>query len=492
MSCGEVNNAMSLRLLPTLLIASVLLTACQGPTAPPTRPPFTVSAKAAATEARVLVEGTFTLPASLVSVGSGNLVSVGSGNLVSVGSGNYRLQSVPGDVGVAGATVALLPSRGLDLGVSTAKATTDAQGHYRLTGVATAGIYVVDATQNGHHYRSLAAVHDGDVAQAAIDVATTMVTSRLLTEKQGAGLDVLPTQLFAETVATVRAAIAAHGLPEGFTPDQANVALGLLEQKDPAVARAIGDLEAEQTRLETRYSQLSYQVQNLAAQLGLPPATVAAEMRAVLSENPQASDEEVTRQVKTTRTSSGGTATPSSPAAPASAAPTPPPSVQPSAPVTTAPVASTAPKPAENGQGNGVSKDPAPSPTAKPGNGNANGHNNGNHGNGNGQSATPSPVATATPTPVPSSTPSTATPSATPSPTPTPQPTASGDGTTSNPGNQGNGQGSGNTNGNGNGNANGHDNGNNGNANGNSGNNGQGNGQSETGAAHSNQDKTKH
>lgn len=414
---------MQMRLIPALVLA-LALSACQGPTTPPTtRPPFAV-AQTATAEARVLVEGDFTLPATLVSVGSGSLVSVGSGHIVSVGSGNYRLAAVSGDVPVAGAVVALLPSRGLGLGAKAAQTTTDAQGHYRLTGAAVAGIYVVDATVNGHHYRSLAAVRDAEVAQAAIDVATTMVTSRLLAEKHGEGLDVLPTQRFAETVQAVRQAIATHGLPEGFTPEAADAALALLEQQEPAVARAVSDLEAEQARLEERYSQLAYQVQSMAAALGLPPAAIAAEVRAALSENPQASDEEVTQQVKASSTKPSPAATPA-PATPASAAPTPAPTAAPATPAPGAPAAT--PEPAADQADNGVSKDPDPTPrpkpTKKPGQGQGNGQ-------GNGHQPLPSPAPSATPFPSPSAAPSAspapaATPSAsaTPAPTPTPQAT---------------------------------------------------------------------
>lgn len=342
------------RLIPTLLALS-LLSACAGPTqtSPLTRP----AAFAADVEAlgqdqlRVLVEGEFTLPSQLVSVGSGGLVSVGSGqlvsvgsgNLVSVGTGNYAILATDLQP-VAKAAVALVDPQGQDVGVDGVQ--TDQSGQYRMVGKARPGVYMVTATLGEHRYRSLTALRLDMAVKAPVDVATTLVTAKLLAGKKA--IEVLPASAYIETVEEVRRVLVTEGLPLGWTPDQAEATMGRLERKYVVLQKRLADLAAEQARLEQRLQELEYKIQALSSQLEVSSQRLSQDLRAVLSQNPSASDEEVTATVSARQTSSKGSGKSSNKPAPAATAtpvpsPTPTPVAAPSA--TPAPVATPTPQP---------------------------------------------------------------------------------------------------------------------------------------------------
>ncbi|MFN3431833.1 MAG: hypothetical protein ACK46X_18005, partial [Candidatus Sericytochromatia bacterium] len=167
---------MTFRLIGSLLLAASL-TACGTGGAHLTATPSAVGTTQTQSQPRLLVEGVFSLPASLVSVGSGGLVSVGSGQIVSTGSAMFRVQSL-GMVPVADAVVGLKRTGGQAV-AAVNSVLTDAQGRYRLVGLAAAGAYRVEASHNGQRYMSLANVGTALAVVAAIDVATTLVAARV-------------------------------------------------------------------------------------------------------------------------------------------------------------------------------------------------------------------------------------------------------------------------------------------------------------------------
>ncbi|HEY9724511.1 MAG TPA: carboxypeptidase-like regulatory domain-containing protein [Oscillatoriaceae cyanobacterium] len=345
---------------------------------------------------RTLVTGTFTLPSNLVAVGSGSLVSVGSGSLVSIGSAQFHVASL-GEVPVAGAHVALKLSGGKDVGVSLT--TTNAQGGYQLTGRAIPGVYRIEASASGHTYWTLSAVEASQPAQAPVNVATTLVTAELLAAHGSGDLRVLPLNDFASVVQATEQALQAHGLPANWTPEQSASTMASLEQSDSTLKAGVNQLNSDQSQLEQRLDHLGYQLQDMASQMGMPPSVVEGDMQAVLSRQPQASDQEVAQQV---RQSGGSASAPAAaPSAQATAAPTAAPTSAPTAAPTESPSASSTEQPTAT---------PTPTPTPTP-------------------SSAPTMAPTSTPTPLPTSTPTprpTASdrPAATPTPTPTPTATA--------------------------------------------------------------------
>lgn len=392
-----------MRKLIGLALALSLLSACAAK-APATAPRAAASSYGALDlgPARTLVTGTFTLPSDLVAVGSGSLVSVGSGSLVSIGSAQYHVQSL-GEVPVAGAHVALKLSRGEDVGVSLT--TTDAHGVYALTGRSVPGVYRVEASTAGHTYWSLCAVEASQVAQAPVNVATTLVTAELLAEHGSADLRVLPLDDFARVVQATESALQAHGLPAHWTPEQSATTMASLEQSDATLKARMGELTSDQSQLEQRLDHLGYQVQDLAAKLGMPASVVEGDMQAVLSKQPEASDQEVAQQVSGSA-APAATPTPVTPSATStpSTAPTPAASAVPSASPTPSVAPSPTPTPIQ-------SPTPAPIPTPTPT-----------------AAVTPTPAPTATPVPTPSATPTPAAhndrTSAAPVETPTPTPSS--------------------------------------------------------------------
>lgn len=421
--------AMPLKLIGTLLLAS-MLTACGSGAKLTTTPSSLTGAKLTVEQNRLLAEGVFTLPSTLVSVGSGSLVSVGSGHIVSTGSAMFRLQSLA-MVPVADAVVALRRPNGAKVAVNAV--VTDAQGRYRLMGAVGAGAYRLEATHAGQAYMTLANVSHFGSVDAPIDVATTLVSARLLAAASG-DLEVLAAADFQAVVALVRTAVEAQGLPAGWTPAQAAETLTALEAATPALKQALGELETAQVALDARVTAFDYRLQSMAEELGVPAASLAAEARAILAQNPDASESELADAVRESR-SSGQTG-----ATPRPAAPSPAPAATPAASPTAAP--SAGPSPAAS---SAPAATPTPAPTATPGpswnkGNNGNGKGNGNNGNnhngngnqGNGQSGavsapTPTPTPTATPTATPTPAPAASqapTPSPTPAATPTPAPDA--------------------------------------------------------------------
>lgn len=436
------------------LVVALVLAGCGTPAAGPLGAKLTIApaitrpalVAVPAPASRVLAEGAFTLPASLVSIGSGGLVSIGSGGLVSIGSGGlvsigsggYKVLAADAaaDVAVPGALVALARPYGeaLDASWEVDPAQTGADGGYRLHGRAPAGLYRVAATASGHTFFTLAAITTDAPARAAVDAATTMVAAKLLAEHPAGDLSVLPMQAFGASVAAVRAAIAAEGLPAGWTPEGAAAAMAALERRNPGVAGAMQDLRDRQAGLERREDAFGYRLQELAATLGVPSHVVEEEYRAALSAAPEATDAELDAEVsnavrRRTEADAAPTPAPSAAATPAGEAPTAgeAPAPAPSADAEEAPAAEP-PKatPAEGAtkddaaieramakeerkaqKKNEAAQTPEPTPTPadedeapaeepptegegdggtteEPGNGNAGGNGNGNNAGGNG------------------------------------------------------------------------------------------------------------
>ncbi len=299
----------------------------------------------AAPTSRVLAEGAFTLPASLVSIGtgglvsigSGGLVSIGSGGLVSVGSGGYKMLAVldggaaaqpregaPDVVAVPGALITLARPRGeaIDAAFEVAPAQSDAAGGYRLHGRAPAGLYRVAATIGGHTFMTLVALTSDAPAQAPVDAATTLVAARVLADNPTGDLSVLPMQAFGQSVAAVRVAIAAGALPTGWTPDRAAATMVELERGYPAVASAMKQLRERRDGLEQREDAFGYRLQELAASLGVTREVVAGELHAVLSVAPEATDAEIDAEITSAVRRRTAPADAPTPAPSASAAPT--------------------------------------------------------------------------------------------------------------------------------------------------------------------------
>lgn len=421
--------AMPLKLIGSLLIAASL-TACGSGAKLTATPSSLAGAKQSAEQSRLLAEGVFTLPSTLVSVGSGSLVSVGSGHIVSTGSAMFRVQSLS-MVPVADAVVALRRPNGAKVPVNAV--VTDAQGRYRLMGAVSAGAYRLEATHAGQAYMTLANVSHFGSVDAPIDVATTLVSARLLAA-QG-DLEVLAAADFQAVVALVRTAVEAQGLPAGWTPAQAAETLATLEAATPALKQALGELETAQVALDARVTAFDYRLQSMAEELGIPASSLAAEARAILARNPEATESEVADAVRENRSSGQAGSAPA--ATPKPAAPSPAPDASPSAAPTATPAVAPTPSPAASGT---PAAAPTPKPTATPapggnkgnnGKGNGNGNNgngnNGNNGNGNGGNSgvvsapTPSATPTAAPTAAPTATPA---PVASKTPCPTPTPTA--------------------------------------------------------------------
>jgi hypothetical protein len=413
--------AMPLKLIGTLLLAS-MLTACGSGAKLTATPSSLAGAKQTAEQNRLLAEGLFTLPSTLVSVGSGGLVSVGSGHIVSTGSAMFRIQSLS-MVPVADAVVALRRPNGAKVAVNAV--VTDAQGRYRLMGAVSAGAYRLEATHAGQAYMTLANVSHFGSVDAPIDIATTLVSARLLAAAKG-DLEVLAAADFQAVVALVRTAVEAQGLPAGWTPAQASETLAALEAATPALKLALDELETAQVALDARVTAFDYRLQSMAEELGVPAASLAAEARAILAQNPEASEAEVADAVRENRSSGQAGATPRP------AAPSPTPVASPSAAPTASPAAAPTPSPAASST---PAATPTPAPTATPAPGGNKGNsgkgkgNNGNgNGNGNGNSgavSAPSPTPSATPTAAPTAAPTdTPTPVASKTPCPTPSPSA--------------------------------------------------------------------
>ncbi|MDB5101974.1 MAG: hypothetical protein JWM80_6395 [Cyanobacteria bacterium RYN_339] len=424
-------------LIPLVLVTALFTGACHlgaptKPTVPQSRIGVDTIGQGRTTLAvRMLAQGTFTLPATLISVGSGGLVSTGSGSLVSTGSGSlvstgtghYRVQAVA-EQPVGNAPVALLTGAGAATGVTT---TSDPGGRFFLTGSTSGGVYRLEACHGDARYLTLVAVGATAPAESPLNLATTLVATRLLAEHPD-GLAVLEMDAFARTVVAVQDALTDADIPAGWSPE---ACLAGLEAAHPAVKAAIGSFKSQQQALESRAKDIQFKVQALASELKMPQEQVSGAMMAALSSHPGATDEEITHQVRqeappasapASGGSSGGSAGSSAASQPNGQATT-----GPTGQATTSPTGQPATSPTgqpTTGPTGQATTSPTGQPTTSP-TGQATTSPTGQATTSPTGQATTSPTgqATATPTPRPTATPVPHA-STSPQPTPTPVPQA--------------------------------------------------------------------